>query len=174
MAPGKPLRPDYEYERIGVANAFYMVEPKAGRHVLKVTENRSSEEFAEFIRGLGRAYPRAQKIHVVMDNLSTHTEKALVETLGPRRGANLWQRLEVHYTPKHGSWLNQAEIGLSMYSRECLGGGRIPTIDKLAARSWAWQSAVNDERRTINWRFTKAKARRKFNYSPLNFRRPQA
>lgn len=175
MKPGKPLRPDYEYERKGTANAFYMVQPKVGKHIVKVTETRSAPEFAEMMRGIGNAYPRANKIHVVLDNLNTHCEKSLLEQLGPKRGANLWNRFDVHYTPVHGSWLNQAEIGISLYARECLGGskGRIPTIEALSDRSYAWQMAATNACRTINWKFTKEKAREKFGYSPLNFTRPR-
>lgn len=100
---GKPLRKDYEYKRKGTANAFCAIEPKRGRHFVKITKNRKADQFAAMMRDIGRAYPRAKKIHLVMDNLSTHTEKSLVKGLGPKRGANLWRRFDVHYTPKHGS-----------------------------------------------------------------------
>jgi len=162
---GKPRRKDYEYERKGTANAFCVVEPKRGRHMVKITKNRKAEQFAEVMRDIGRAYPAATKIHIVMDNLSTHTRKSLVKHLGPKRGANLWDRFVVHYTPKHGSWLNQAEIEISMFSRECLGKDRIATLATLSKRAAAWEKRLNEERRKINWRFTREKARRKFRYS---------
>ena len=163
---GKPRRKDYEYERKGTANAFCVVEPKRGKHMIKITKNRKSDQFAEVMRDIGRAYPSATKIHVVMDNLSTHTRKSLVTHLGPKRGANLWNRFVVHYTPKHGSWLNQAEIEISMFSRGCLGKDRIATTATLAKRAAAWERQMNEERRKINWQFTRTKAQAKFKYSP--------
>ena len=166
---GKPRTKDYEYKRMGTANAFCAIEPKRGRHFVKITPHRKSDQFAEMLRDISRAYPQARKIHLVMDNLSTHTRKALVTNLGPKRGANLWNRFEVHYTPKHGSWLNQAEIELSMFSRECLGKDRIATRVTLAKRAAAWQDRVNREQRKINWRFTCEKARKKFKYSSREY-----
>ena len=136
---GKPRTKDYEYKRMGTANAFCAVEPKRGRHFVKITPHRKSDQFAEMLRDIGRSYPKARKIHLIMDNLSTHTRKALVTHLGPKRGAKLWDRFEVHYTPKHGSWLNQAEIEISMFSRECLGKDRIASRVTLAKRVAAWQ-----------------------------------
>ena len=165
---GKPRRKDYEYKRKGTANAFCAIEPKRGRHFIKITRNRKADQFAEMMRDIGRAYPRAKKIHIVMDNLSTHSEKSLVRNLGPKRGANLWRRFKVHFTPKHASWLNQAETEISMFSRGCLGKDRIATRVTLAKRAAAWEKRMNEERRTINWRFTRAKAREKFRYSPVN------
>jgi len=164
---GKPRRKDYEYERKGTANAFCVVEPKRGRHMIKITKNRKGDQFAAIMRDIGRAYPSAKKIHVVMDNLSTHTRKSLVSHLGPKRGTKLWDRFEVHYTPKHGSWLNQAEIEISMFSRGCLGKDRIATQATLTKRAAAWERRMNEERRKINWRFTRLKAREKFKYSPV-------
>ena len=161
----KPRRKDYEYQRKGTANAFCAIEPKRGRHLVKITKNRKADQFAEVMRDIGRAYPKAKKIHVVMDNLSTHCEKSLLKNLGPKRGANLWRRFEVHYTPKHGSWLNQAETEISMFSRGCLGKDRIATRATLAKRAAAWTRRMNQERRKINWRFTRLKARAKFRYS---------
>lgn len=166
---GKPIRKDYEYQRKGTANAFCAIEPKRGRHFVKITKNRKADQFAEMMRDIGRAYPKAKKIHVVMDNLSTHSEKSLLKSLGPKRGANLWRRFEVHYTPKHASWLNQAETHISMFSRGCLGKDRIATRVTLAKRAAAWTKRMNEERRKINWRFTRAKARAKFRYSSVTF-----
>jgi len=162
---GRSRHKDYEYKRKGTANAFCIVEPKRGRHMIRITKNRKADQFAKVMREIGRAYPCAKTIHIVMDNLSTHTRKSLVTNLGPKRGANLWNRFKVHYTPKHGSWLNQAEVEISMFSRECLGKDRIATRTTLAKRSAAWEHRVNHERRKIDWKFTRAKARLKFNYS---------
>jgi hypothetical protein len=161
---GKPRRKDYEYKRKGTANAFCIVEPKRGRHIVKITKNRKADAFAEVMRDISRAYPNATKIHLVMDNLSTHSNKSLIKHLGPKRGAKLWDRFKIHYTPKHGSWLNQAEIEISMFSRGCLGNDRIATRTTLAKRAAAWTTRMNDERRRIDWQFTRAKARKKFGY----------
>lgn len=162
--PGKTKIRDCEYSRRGTANAFCVVEPLAGNHIVKITKNRKSDQFAQMIRDIGRAYSRAKKIHLVMDNLNTHRKKSLITHLGPKRGLNLWNRLEVHYTPKHGSWLNQAEIEISMFSRECLGKDRIATILTLRKRATAWERQLNRERRKINWKFKTGDAREKFKY----------
>jgi hypothetical protein len=113
MRPGQIARRDCEYQRRGTANAFCGVEPKAGRHFTKVTPNRSSPEFADYLVQIVAGYPEADTIHLVMDNLSSHHRKALVERYGERIGGLLWDRFTVHYTPKHGSWLTQAEIEIS-------------------------------------------------------------
>ena len=169
VQPNKPRKKDYEYKRKGTANAFCAIEPKRGKHFTRITKNRKAAQFAEFMREIGRAYPAAKTIHIVMDNLNTHTEKSLINNLGPKRGSNLWKRFKVHYTPKHGSWLNQAETEISMFSRECLGKDRIACIATLTKRAAAWEKRVNNERRKINWRFTRSKARAKFKYRPLKF-----
>ena len=121
MGPGQVARRDYEYERCGTANVFCGIEPKAGVHFTKVTPTRSSPEFADFLLSIAEHYPAAHTIHLVMDNLSTHTRKALVDRFGEEDGGWLWERFTVHYTPKHGSWLNQAEIEIGLFSRQCLG-----------------------------------------------------
>jgi transposase len=158
-------RRDYEYIRRGTANVFCAVEPKAGRHFTKVTPNRKKPAFARMLRDLTRAYPSARTIHLVMDNLSTHTKTALVETFGEEVGNELWSRFTVHYTPKHGSWLDQAEIEISLYSRQCLGQRRIGSIAELRTQTAAWKRSVNRQRLTIDWRFSVADARKKFRYS---------
>lgn len=163
--PGKVGRKDYEYKRKGTAVAFCAVEPKRGRHFVTISKYRKGPDFADFLRSVGRSYPNAKKIHLVMDNLNTHCLKSLTSHLGPKRGANLWARFEVHYTPKHASWLNQAETQISMYSRECLGKDRIGSITTLRKRSEAWVQKATANRRTIDWRFTKAKARKTFRYN---------
>jgi transposase len=110
-------------------------------------------------------YPQARTIHLVMDNLNIHCRKSLVDCFGEERGGRLWERFTVHYTPKHGSWLNQAEIELSMYSRQCLGTRRIPTLAFLRRETGQWRRQVNRKRITINWRFTRRKAREVFHYA---------
>jgi hypothetical protein len=117
MQPGRVGRRDYEYKRCGTANVFCGVEPKAGRHFTKVTPTRCSAEFADYLLEIAASYPAADTIHLVMDNLSTHTRKALVERVGDKAAAWLWNRFTVHYTPKHGSWLNQVEMEVSLFSR---------------------------------------------------------
>jgi hypothetical protein len=171
--PGKERREDYEYVRRGTANVFCAVQPLGGRHFTKATENRSGAEFAKMVAEIVRHYPRARTIHMVLDNLSTHFRKALTDHLGPKRGANLWNRLTVHYTPKHGSWLNQAETEISLYSRGCLGSERVPTLAELQKRTAAWDAQMNEDRVCIQWGFTVAKARAKFRYRRSHFRRSE-
>jgi hypothetical protein len=137
IRPMRPARPghlakrDNEYKRCGTANIFAVVEPKAGRHLNRTTPNRPTQQFAWTIRALAAAYPFARKIHLVMDNLNIHRCKSLTVTSGPRHGHYLWNRFQVHYTPKHGSSLNQAEIELSLLSRQCLGQRRIGDLEPL-------------------------------------------
>jgi transposase len=164
MRPGRVARRDCEYQRCGTANTFCGVEPKAGRHFTRVTPDRSSPQFADYLLEIAAHYPAADTIHLVMDNLSSHTRKAIVERFGERAGGWLWNRFTVHYTPKHGSWLNQAEIEISLFSRHCLGQRRIPSLGDLRREARAWNRRVNRNRGTIDWRFTRRKARRKFGY----------
>lgn len=165
MKPGRVARRDNEYERCGTANVFCGVEPKAGVHFTKVTPNRSSPEFAEFLKSIADHYPHADTIHLVMDNLSSHTRKALVVHFGESQGSALWDRFTVHYTPTHGSWLNQAEIEISLFSRQCLGSRRIGDRKSLARETRAWNRRTNRNRTRIQWTFTRKKARRKFRYT---------
>lgn len=173
MRPGRIARRDCEYQRRGTANAFCGVEPKAGRHFTKVTPNRSSPEFADYLVEIVAAYPKADTIHLVMDNLSSHRRKALVERYGERIGGLLWDRFTVHYTPKHGSWLNQAEIEISLFSRQCLGQRRIPSLADLRREARAWNRKMNRDRVTIDWKFTRRKACQKFRYKENNFMRSE-
>jgi hypothetical protein len=117
MKPGSLAKRDSEYERGGTVNAFCAVEPKAGVHLTKITPTRSSPEFARFVESIANRYPEAETIHLVMDNLSTHTRKALVDTFGEEKGNELWGRFTIHYTPVHGSWLNQAELEIGLFSK---------------------------------------------------------
>ncbi len=167
VRPGKPAKQDNEYERRGVANVFGVVEPKAGRHFTAATPNRSGAEFARTIDHLANQYPFARTIHLVMDNLNTHSRKSLVDHFGEQKGAYLWDRFTVHYTPKHGSWLNQAEIELSLVARQCLGRRRISALAILRSEVAAWNRQANQKRVRINWRFTRRKAREKFRYERL-------
>lgn len=162
--PGHVAKRDNEYKRCGVANVFAIVEPMLGRHLNRVTPNRSGREFALAMRDLARAYPRARRIRLVMDNLSTHSAKSLTDCFGQRRGRALWRRFEVHYTPKHGSWLNQAEIELSLLSRQCLGCRRISTLPELRQEVDGWNATANRSKTRIDWKFSRKAARKKFGY----------
>jgi len=165
VMPGKVARRDYEYKRCGTANVFCGIEPKAGVHFTKVTPTRSSPEFADFILEIAAHYSAADTIHLVVDNLSTHTRKALTDRFGEEIGGWLWNRFTVHYTPTHGSWLNQAEIEISLFGRQCLGRRRIGDIGQLRRQTKAWNRRTNRDRITIQWKFTRKQARRKLNYS---------
>ena len=164
MEPGKPARPDNEYKRCGTANVFGVVEPKGGRHFTTATSDRCAHQFAHIIKHIVDYYSGTQTIHLVMDNLNIHCRKSLVDCFGEQTGGELWNRLTVHYTPKHGSWLNQAEIELSLYSRQCIGKRRIPTLGKLRQETRVWNRSANRKRTKINWQFTRKKARKVFNY----------
>ena len=163
--PGKPLRPDNEYKRCGTANVFGIVEPKGGRHFTTATSDRTAPRFAHVVKTVVDQYPDAQTIHLVMDNLNIHCRKSIIDTFGENKGGELWDRLTVHYTPKHGSWLNQAEIELSMYSRQCLGKRRIPTLAELQQETRVWKRDANRNQTKINWQFTRKKARKVFKYN---------
>ena len=157
-------RRDAEYVRHGVANVFGVVEPRAGRHFTRATKDRKSPAFARVVRDIARAYPDAKRIHLVVDNASTHTETALAKTFGEVEAKRIWSRFNVHYTPKHGSWLNQAECELSIYVRQCLGKRRIDSLSLLKRETSAWNRHANRSHITIDWKFTVAKARKKFRY----------
>ena len=168
LRPGKPVRPDNEYKRCGTANVFGVVEPKAGRHFTVATPDRSAAQFARVVRHIAAQYPAAPTIHLVMDNLNIHCRKSLTDAFGEQAGGELWSRFTVHYTPKHGSWLNQAEIELSLYSRQCLGKRRIPDLGTLQRETRTWNRQTDRRRIKINWTFTRKKARKTFHY-----RKPQ-
>lgn len=162
--PGKIKKRDSEYVRRGTANVFCAVEPKAGKHITKVTKRRKGRDFAQMLSKIEAEYPGAKTIHLVMDNLSTHSLKSCTSSYGKARGAALWNRFTPHFTPKHASWLDQAEIEISLMSREALSKDRFPNCWSLRLRVNAWNARMNDERRTICWKFTTAKARKKFRY----------
>ncbi len=161
---GKEKRVDYEYERKGTASVFCAVEPLVGMYYNRVCERRTAEDFAKVIASIERKYESAEKIILVMDNLNTHKEKSLTDFYGEKEGKKIWERFEVHYTPKHGSWLNQAEIAINVYARQCLGKARIPNIETLRKKTLAWNKFANRKKVTINWKFSREKAREKFGY----------
>ena len=169
--PGREARRDSEYERCGTANTFCAVEPKAGRHFTFATPDRSAFEFARVAADLAMQYPRATTIHLVMDNLNIHCRKSLTDAFGPEVGSEIWDRFTVHFTPTHGSWLNQAEIEIGIYSRQCLGTRRIPALKTLRSESRAWNRRMNRDCIKINWKFDRRSARRKFGYKRNSFKR---
>jgi hypothetical protein len=159
MRPGTPQRVDYEYIRYGTCNVFALVEPLRGWRRLTVTDHRGHTDFAHQLRWLvDQGYPRAERIRVVLDNLNTHKPEALYETFPPAEARRLVRRLEFHYTPKHGSWLNMAEIELSVLARQCLDQ-RIPTVEQLCPLLAAYEARRNQAQATITWQFTAEKAR---------------
>ena len=159
MAPGRSRREDYEYERGGVANVFMFTEPLAGRRWVDVTEHRTKVDWAHQIRELvEERYPEAERIVLVMDNLNTHSPASLYEAFDPERARRLSEKLEIHYTPKHGSWLNMAEIELSVLSRQCLNR-RVPDFETLEAEAHAWQQRRDEKGVRIEWRFSTDDAR---------------
>lgn len=159
MRPGTPTRIDYEYIRNGTCNVFVMVEPVRGWRHLTVTAHRANADFAAQMRWLvDEGYPTAQRIRVVLDNLSTHKPAALYETYPPADARRIVRKLEFHYTPTHGSWLNMAELELSVLARQCLDQ-RIPTVVRLGEILTAYEVRRNAANATINWQFTNDKAR---------------
>jgi hypothetical protein len=161
MAPGKPERVDYEYERRGTANLFLVTEPHTGWRHVDVTDRRTKHDFAHQMRDLvDRHFPDATAIRVVLDNLNTHTTAALYEAFPPAEAGRIRRKLEFHYTPVHGSWLNMAEIEFSLLARQCLNR-RIGDRDILVTEIAAWENARNAQRATIRWQFTVDDARRK-------------
>lgn len=169
--PGREARQDSEYKRCGTANVFCAVEPQAGKHFTFATPNRSAAQFAPVACHLVQQYPHARTIHLVVDNLNIHRRKSLTDYYGETAGNWIWNRLTVHYTPTHGSWLNQAEIEIGLFARQCLGKRRIPDLETLQRESLAWNRRMNHDRTTIHWRFDRKKARRKFGYRKYPFMR---
>jgi hypothetical protein len=158
-APGRPARIDYEDVRNGTANLFMISEPHAGWRHVEVTDRRTAVDFAEVVRGLvEEVYPQAEKVVLVMDNLNTHKLASLYEAFPPERARRIAERLEIHHTPKHGSWLNMAEIELSVLARQCLDR-RIESKEELKREVAAWEDERNGRGVTIRWQFTTADAR---------------
>lgn len=159
VASGKPARQDYEYKRGGVADVFMVFEPLVGKRYIEITDQRRREEWAQVMRKVSdELYPQAEKIVVVMDNLNTHTPAAFYQVFEPGEARRLVERFEFHYTPKHGSWLNMAEIELSALVRQCLDR-RIPDKEKMIQEVRAWQDQRNSEVVKVQWQFTTADAR---------------
>ena len=158
-APGRGQINDHEYVRHGVAEIFLEVEPLTGRRHVDITERRTGKDWAAFIKGmLDERYPQAVKVRLVMDNLNTHTTASLYEAFEPEEARRLARRLEIHYTPKHGSWLNVAEIELSALNGQCLNR-RIPNMELMRKEVAAWELDRNNRATTIDWRFTTDNAR---------------
>lgn len=149
---------DYEYERNGTANLFLWFEPLAGQRHVKVTDRRTTRDFAEAVRDLVESRPDAEKIVLVMDNLNTHKPASFYDAFPPDKARRLIARLEIHYTPKHGSWLNMAETELSTLTKQCLNR-RIPDQDTLRAEVAAWEQFRNAARCRVDWQFTTHDAR---------------
>ena len=168
--PSKPCRPgrvaqrDHEYVRHGTANVFCCIEPKAGRHFVKVTLRRTALDFAEVLRDISKRYPKARTIHLVMDNLNTHCLKSLIERFGEKKAKAIWKQFTVHYTPKHASWLNQAEIQISAYSRAVLRHARVSSTEELKTRSSKWMRKMNKQAQPFQWRFSTKDSRKIFKY----------
>ena len=167
--PGRLARHDYEYERCGVCNIFMASEPLAGQRFVKVTEQKTKKDWAYFIEEIAEAYKDAEKITLVMDNLNTHKPGSLYEVFAPEKAKALWDRFEFVYTPKHGSWLNMAEIELNVLSHQCLNR-RLEKISEVKSEVDAWQNHRNNRNATINWQFTTNDARIKLRrlYPTLN------
>jgi len=159
VEPGKPKRIDAEYRRCGTASVFMLNAPLEGARHVRVREHRTRTDFAEVIRELcDQLYADAQKIVLVLDNLNTHNVASLYEAFEPTEARRLAEKLEIHYTPKHGSWLNMAEIELSILSRQCMTG-YFESREQLAAAIARWEHSRNAQHTGIDWRFTTADAR---------------
>ena len=159
VRPGRPRREDSEYERHGTANLFMAFEPPAGTRRVEVTQRRTNQDFAGIIRRLvDEWYPAAERVVLVLDNLSTHTPAALYEAFAPAEARRLVEKLEWHYTPKHGSWLNVAEMELSVLARQRLDR-RIPELEALRREVRAWEEKRNAAVAKVDWQFTTADAR---------------
>ena len=153
--PGKPEKYDYEYKRKGTCNIFVAVAPKAGMRIVKVTDTRTKEDFAYFIEDLvGKHFRKATCIQLVLDNLNTHFEGSLIQTFGKRKANRLLKKIKFIYTPKHGSWINMAEIEINIMDKQCTGG-RIESKKLLESNVTIWSKKRNKERRNIEWKFTR-------------------
>jgi hypothetical protein len=159
VEPGQAKRYDYQYERNGVANLFMFFEPLTGWRHVEVTERRTAIDYAHQMKYLvDERYPQANKIGVIQDQLNTHVRASLYKAFEPKEAKRILNKLEFHYTPKHGSWLNMAEIELSVVNRQCLNR-RLPDQDTLKLEIAAWEKERNQKSRSVDWRFTSADAR---------------
>jgi DDE superfamily endonuclease len=169
MSPGISAKHDYEYVRNGTTNLFVAVEPKAGHREVSVTQHRGKPDFVAFVTELLQGtYAAARRVHLVLDNLNTHFRKSFEDVLGMRAATKLLRRVQFHYTPKHASWLNMAEIEIGILTRQCLDR-RLPDRAAVGSEVAAWQRDRNDKRRTIEWKFTRQDADQKLarHYVPL-------
>ena len=159
MRSGQEARVDYEYVRHGVVNIFMANEPLQGKRFAEVTEFKTKKDWAVFVKGIAdEQYPKAKKITLVMDNFKTHTASAFYETFEPKEAKRIWDRFEFVFTPKHGSWLNMAEIELHVLNGQCLNR-HISSIEKIKQEVDAWQKHRNNKNSKINWQFTNNEAR---------------
>jgi len=156
--PGRLVRYDYEYERMGVCNIFMANEPLVGTRMVKITERKTISDWAYFAKDIADSYPNATRITLVMDNLNTHKPESLYSVFPPKDAKELWDRFEFVYTPKHGSWLNMAEIELNVLHRQCLNR-RIDSTSTIRNEVGAWCCNRNNSNATINWQFTTDDAR---------------
>jgi hypothetical protein len=162
--PGKPARYDFEYRRAGVANAFILFEPLGNRRTLTIQAQRTHREWALFMKDLVDVhYPSAKRITLVLDNLNIHTGASLYKVFAPAEARRILDKLDLHYTPKHGSWLNMAEIELSVFSRQCLNR-RIADSAQFQDTATVWSNARNNRKATVVWQFTAADARIKLKH----------
>lgn len=161
MKPGKIAIRDYEYVRNGTSNIFVAIEPKGGKRFTEVTKRRTKEDYAHFLKKLIAKYPHAEFIHLVQDNLNTHHEKSLIVAFGEEESQKMMKRLKFHFTPKHASWLNMAEIEIGILSRQCLKR-RIADQNELTEEVSAWEKRSNEAKRAITWKFTTEKAQQTF------------
>ncbi len=161
VMPGKIAVRDYEYVRKGTANIFVAIEPKSGKRLTEVTKRRTKKDYAKFLKKLIAKYPHAEVIHLVQDNLNTHSEKSLVFAFGEEKAKQMMRQMKFHFTPKHASWLNMAEIEIGILSRQCLKR-RIPERSELQSEVLAWEKRSNKAKRTITWKFTTEKAQKIF------------
>jgi len=157
-SPGRVARYDYEYRRCGVCSVFLASEPLAGKRIVTVSERRVKRDWALFVEQIAARYESAQRITLVMDNLNTHVPGALYEAFPPEKAKSLWNRFSFVYTPKHGSWLNMAEIELNVLSGQCLNR-RIDDIEVVRREVHAWQKHRNNKNARVNWQFTTEDAR---------------
>ena len=158
--PGEVKKVDNEYEREGTCSIFIFTEPLAGWRYAEAFERRTKKDWAQRVKWvLDNQYPDAEKVVLVMDNLNTHVISSLYETFTPEEAFRLSQRLEIHYTPKHGSWLNIAEIELSALATQCLGDRRVPSIESLNKELSAWKTRRNADQKGVDWHFTTTDAR---------------
>jgi hypothetical protein len=159
LEPGQAAREDYTYKNLGRYNLFIAYDPLAGKRVVKVTNQRTKKDWAHFMQEVAQKhYPQAEKIVLVMDNLNTHTLASFYEVFPPAKAKALAERFEVHYTPKHASWLNIAEIELSVLARQAVNA-RVSSLEQFFERVASWQQRRNAQAGTVNWRFTTADAR---------------